>query len=60
VHELTPRRTAWLQLLEGAVTLEDLLLGGGDGVGLTDERAVSLTANEASELLLLDFGADPP
>jgi Quercetinase C-terminal cupin domain len=39
-----------------AVTLDDVVLSTGDGAGLTAQRAVSLTANEAAGLLLLDLG----
>ena len=54
VHELAPGRCAWLHVVHGEVTLDDLVLASGDGVGLADERAVSLTAREASEILLVD------
>jgi redox-sensitive bicupin YhaK (pirin superfamily) len=59
VHELAPGRRAWLHLVQGQVVLGDLILATGDGAGITDERAVSLTALEATELLLVDLGAAP-
>jgi quercetin 2,3-dioxygenase len=55
VHELAPDRTAWLHVVLGEVTLGDLVLTAGDGVGLAAERAVSLTAREATEILLFDL-----
>jgi len=55
-HELAPGRSAWLHLVRGEVTLGDLVLSTGDGAGFAAERAVSLIAREASELLLLDLG----
>jgi redox-sensitive bicupin YhaK (pirin superfamily) len=58
VHELAKQRSAWVHLIEGEITLEDLVLCGGDGVGLSAERVVSLTAHEASELLVIDLGSD--
>ncbi len=60
VHELSPGRSAWLHLVQGEVTLCDVVLTTGDGAGLTAERAVSLTAREETELLLLDLGDQPP
>jgi len=55
VHELSPGRSAWLHLVQGEVTLGDIVLGTGDGAGITTERAVSLTAREETEFLLLDL-----
>lgn len=59
VHELSPGRSAWLHLVQGAVTLGDLVLTTGDGAGIRAERAVSMTAREESELLLVDLGDGP-
>jgi redox-sensitive bicupin YhaK (pirin superfamily) len=56
VHELSPKRTAWLHIVRGDATLGDIVLSTGDGVGVTGERAVSLTAWVQSEILLLDLG----
>jgi hypothetical protein len=41
--------------VQGEVTLGDIVLTTGDGAGLTSERAVSLTAREETEILLLDL-----
>jgi redox-sensitive bicupin YhaK (pirin superfamily) len=54
VHELAFERAAWLHLVQGEVTLGDLVLTAGDGAGVTTERAVSLTAREDSEILMFD------
>ena len=56
IHGLPNGRSAWLHLVSGASSLGDLMLATGDGVGLTAERAVSLTAREPTELLLVDLG----
>lgn len=56
VYELAAARCAWLHLVQGRVTLGEHVLGTGDGAGVTDERVVSLTASEDSEILLLDVG----
>jgi quercetin 2,3-dioxygenase len=56
VHELAPGRTVWLHTVCGEATLNDLVLTQGDAVGVTNERSVSLTVQENTELLLLDLG----
>jgi redox-sensitive bicupin YhaK (pirin superfamily) len=56
VHPLEQGRVAWVQVLEGRVRLNELVLVAGDGAGISSERAVSLTALEASEVLLIDLG----
>jgi hypothetical protein len=44
--------------VEGEVTLGDIVLTTGDGAGVTAERAVSLTAQSETEILLLDLGEE--
>ncbi|MDF1566365.1 MAG: hypothetical protein P1V51_25260 [Deltaproteobacteria bacterium] len=56
VHELAPDRTAWLHTVSGQATLDDITLTRGDSVSVTDERAVSFTAREDAEFLLIDMG----
>ena len=58
VHELLPGRSAWLHILYGEATLNDIVLTQGDGVGITNEPSVSLTVQENTEMLLVDLGAD--
>ena len=60
VHELSPGRSAWLHLVQGEAMFGDIVLTTGDSVGITAERAVSLTAREETEILLFNLGADPP
>ena len=55
VHELAPQRSAWLHVVRGDLTLGDHRLTAGDGAGISGERAVSLTARGATEVLLLDL-----
>lgn len=54
VHEIAPERAVWLHVVQGEVALGDLVLTAGDGAGVTTECAISLTAREDSEILLLD------
>jgi quercetin 2,3-dioxygenase len=56
VHELVHGRCAWLHVVQGAVTFGDLVLTTGDGAGVTEDRAVSLTARDHAEVLLVDMG----
>jgi redox-sensitive bicupin YhaK (pirin superfamily) len=60
VRELLQGRSAWLQVVQGDVALADLVLTTGDGAGVVAERAVSLTAREKSEILLIDVGEPIP
>ena len=46
---------AWLQVTSGDVQLGTLTLGKGDGVSLTDEQALSITALSAAEVVLFDM-----
>jgi quercetin 2,3-dioxygenase len=59
VRELAQGRGAWLHVVHGAVTVGDTVLTTGDGAGITEERAVSFTARERSEILLVDLGEVP-
>jgi len=54
VHDLQAGRRAWLHVVSGEVTLHELLLTSGDGVGIACERAASFTAVTESEVLLVD------
>ena len=60
VHELSPGRRAWLHLVQGEAVLGDIVLTTGDGAGFAAERAVSLTAQEETEILLIDLGVESP
>ncbi len=59
VHELQDGRSAWLHLVDGEIALAGVVLSTGDGVGLTAERTVSLTAREQTEILLVDLPRRP-
>ena len=56
IHELGKDRGAWLQVVEGRVGAGQHFLSAGDGAGYEAEAAVSLTALQASEVLLFDLG----
>ena len=45
--------------MKGAASLGDVVLTTGDGARVTADRAVSLTAREPTEILLLDVKEQP-
>jgi redox-sensitive bicupin YhaK (pirin superfamily) len=55
IHELSPGRDAWLHVVKGHISLDDLQLYTGDGAGLSNELSVSFTAQEPTEILLFDL-----
>jgi redox-sensitive bicupin YhaK (pirin superfamily) len=59
VHELLPGRSAWLHIMYGEATLNDIVLTQGDGAGITIEPSISLTVQENTEILLVDWGSAP-
>jgi hypothetical protein len=60
VHELPPQRSSWLHVVSGTARLADCVLEAGDGAGIVAEHAVSLTAREKTEILLLDLRTQRP
>jgi len=59
VYEVHPRSSAWIHIVCGEAILNDMVLTQGDGVGIVMEPSVSLTAQESTEILLLDLGLSP-
>jgi len=55
--DIRPGRKVWLQVVKGALSVNGQQLGAGDGLGLLEQGAVSLTAQEDSEFLLFDLAA---
>ncbi len=61
IHELFPCRRAWIHVVNGEISMNDLKLQTGDGAGLSEEITVSFTAREPTEILLFDLAeADLP
>jgi|GEM_PF-1663280 len=54
-HPLRPDRMAWLQVIAGRVQTEGLTVSAGDGLGLCSQRAISITSQTQSEILLIDL-----
>ena len=54
-HELAPGRHAWIQVLRGAVRLDDVALSAGDGAAVSGQSLVSLSAAQPAEVMLFDL-----
>ena len=54
-YDIAGKRTAWVQVARGAVTINELALAQGDGVAISDLGKITLHANEDSEILLFDL-----
>jgi len=54
-HTFEAGRGGWLQVAEGRVFLNGQELAEGDGASLEGERELTLTAREASQVLLFDL-----
>ncbi len=54
-HELAANRHAWLQVLRGEVSLNDLPLKTSDGAAVSDESLLTIQATSNAEILLFDL-----
>ncbi len=54
-HTLAHGRHAWVQVARGRVRLGDVVLAAGDGAAISDERSLTLSGDEPSEVLLFDL-----
>ncbi|MEX2147572.1 MAG: pirin family protein, partial [Candidatus Rokuibacteriota bacterium] len=55
VFPLEAGRRAWLQVARGRVAVNGQELEQGDGAGIDDERALTLTGKERAEVILFDL-----
>jgi redox-sensitive bicupin YhaK (pirin superfamily) len=53
--ELRPGRHAWVQVARGALTLNGVALGQGDGAAVSDESSLDLVAADEAEVLVFDL-----
>ncbi len=53
--EIRPGRHAWIQVIEGSVTVNGLNLVAGDGAGVNDEEHLQISAEEPAQVLLFDL-----
>lgn len=54
-HSIMPSRKLWIQMVKGAVKVNDVILETGDGLAITQEKSLHFTAIENTELLLFDM-----
>jgi len=54
-HDLAPGRKAWLQVVNGSVTLDGNRLDGGDGAAIADIDRLTMRAENDAEFLLFDM-----
>jgi redox-sensitive bicupin YhaK (pirin superfamily) len=54
-YKFTEGRHGFLQLMRGQISIDGKTLKEGDGVEISDERNISLTAQADSEILLFDL-----
>jgi redox-sensitive bicupin YhaK (pirin superfamily) len=52
---LAPGRHAWVQVLRGGITLNGRPLAAGDGAAVSDESALTFSADSDSETLVFDL-----
>ena len=54
-HEPAAGRHAWVQVVDGSIELNGLVLGPGDGAAVSDEARLAITGREEAEFLLFDL-----
>ena len=54
-HRLADNRHAWVQVIRGAVTLNDTPLSADDGAAVSQETEILIRATDAAELLLVEL-----
>ncbi len=54
-YELPAGRHAWLQILRGSVTANNVALETSDGLAASDERSLKITATTPAEIMLFDL-----
>ena len=55
VQELRGGRHAWVQVVKGSVSVNEVELKAGDGAAVSEEERLSIRASEPSEILLFDL-----
>jgi hypothetical protein len=55
-HRFGRGRHGWLQVARGTVEANGHALAAGDGAAMSDERRLTVAAQEAAEVLLFDLG----
>lgn len=58
VHDLSPNRGAWVQVVEGRVSVGGISLEAGDGAGFTTPDVLEFSFDGSAEVLLVDVRMD--
>jgi redox-sensitive bicupin YhaK (pirin superfamily) len=56
VHPIGAGRGAWIHVVQGSLTVGEVVLERGDGAGVSEEDSARMLITEATEILLLDLG----
>ncbi|MBR8829810.1 MAG: Quercetin 2,3-dioxygenase [Chroococcopsis gigantea SAG 12.99] len=54
-HKLDNNRHAWVQIARGAIAIDNIPLEAGDGIAISGESGLTITATERAEILLFDL-----
>ena len=54
-YHLDGDRHAWIQVVKGAVSVNDTPLQMGDGAAVSEETSLNIKAGEEAEILLFDL-----
>lgn len=54
-HELEADRGIWIQVIKGAITIDDITLQAGDAISSEDAGHITITSLESTEALLFDL-----
>ena len=54
-YKMSSQRYAWLQVLKGAIKLNDQPLSAGDGAMVSEEKSLIIEGTEEAEILLFDL-----
>lgn len=57
-YTIAPQRQAWLQLIEGSVSVNGQSLSAGDAAAITNEAALKIAVQNDAHFLLFDLKAD--
>ena len=55
VHQLAPRRHAWIQVARGRIAINSDDLNQGDGAAISGESSIAIAGREPAEVLLFDL-----
>jgi quercetin 2,3-dioxygenase len=55
-YELPADRHAWVQVVQGRLTVNGQAMAHGDGLAVSDEQELTFTGTDAAEFLVFDLG----